>query len=341
MRLRVSAGTAAVLGLRGGGGRDAPTTGYLMIGDRCSRNCAFCAQARGSLSGAGRLSRVTWPEYQLDDLLPALESACRSGTLSRLCVQTVAGDGAARRLAELVPVVSRRAGVPVSASVYVRDLAALRSLMESGLERAALSLDACTEETYSAVKGGSLAVARELLAQAAAAYPGRISTHLIAGLGETEQELLTQLQWCLDQGVLVGLFAFTPVPGTALAAGCPPAMVAYRRLQAAAHLIRLGETRAERLDFDGGGRLAGFGPGLDAGRLQDLLAGGGAFRTSGCPGCNRPYYNERPGQVPYNYPRPLTDAETRAAIRLALSPAAKDVDRRALRRPRQGEDAVR
>ncbi|MCW3977503.1 MAG: radical SAM protein, partial [Candidatus Bathyarchaeota archaeon] len=30
--------------------------------------------------------------------------------------------------------------------------------------------------------------------------------------------------------------------------------------------------------------------------------------TSGCPGCNRPYYNERPGGPLYNYPRqPLPD----------------------------------
>ncbi|MCD4785693.1 MAG: radical SAM protein [Candidatus Eremiobacteraeota bacterium] len=41
-----------------------------------------------------------------------------------------------------------------------------------------------------------------------------------------------------------------------------------------------------------------------------------AFRTYGCPDCNRPLYNERPGQVPYNFPRELTEEERISAIEL-------------------------
>ena len=36
---------------------------------------------------------------------------------------------------------------------------------------------------------------------------------------------------------------------------------------------------------------------------------GDAFQTVGCPGCNRPYYNERPSGPLYNYPRDLTMEE--------------------------------
>jgi biotin synthase len=310
--------------MRGGRGKDAPTTGYVMVGDRCVRNCAFCTQARGSSAGSGRLSRVTWPEYELEEVLPALAAACERGALRRLCVQTVAGEQAVHQLAQIVPALRAATGVPVSASVYVRDLATLRSLMEAGLERAALALDASTPEIYSAAKGGSFEATRELLAAAAAEFPGRVSTHLIAGLGETEQELLTQLQWCLDHNVVVGLFAFTPVPGTALATRPPPDLAAYRRLQAAAHLIRLGECRAEDIEYDSGGRVAGFGAQISPKKISELLADGEAFRTSGCPECNRPYYNEKPGQIPYNYARPLNPGEADAAAALALEgPAAK------------------
>jgi len=45
---RVSSGSAAVLGLRPLIMDAAPTTAYLMVGERCRRNCAFCAQARES-----------------------------------------------------------------------------------------------------------------------------------------------------------------------------------------------------------------------------------------------------------------------------------------------------
>lgn len=41
-----------------------------------------------------------------------------------------------------------------------------------------------------------------------------------------------------------------------------------------------------------------------------------AFRTYGCPDCNRPLYNEKPRQIPYNYPRVLTEEEHIMAIDL-------------------------
>ncbi len=40
-----------------------PTTAYQMLGERCSRNCAFCTQARESRADAGALSRVSWPAF--------------------------------------------------------------------------------------------------------------------------------------------------------------------------------------------------------------------------------------------------------------------------------------
>jgi biotin synthase len=51
--------------------------------------------------------------------------------------------------------------------------------------------------------------------------------------------------------------------------------------------------------------------------VDRALAAGTAFRTSGCPGCNRPLYNERPGGVMYNHPQPLT-AQEKATVRQEL-----------------------
>jgi len=63
------------------------------------------------------------------------------------------------------------------------------------------------------------------------------------------------------------------------------------------------------------GRILGFG--LEEHELSDALKDGQAFQTSGCPGCNRPYYNERPGGPLYNYPHPLTPAEIQQTMREA------------------------
>ena len=60
------------------------------------------------------------------------------------------------------------------------------------------------------------------------------------------------------------------------------------------------------------GRLVRLDADLEGYSLRQLAQ---AFQTSGCPGCNRPYYNERPGHVPYNYPRPLNADEAAEALR--------------------------
>ncbi len=87
-------------------------------------------------------------------------------------------------------------------------------------------------------------------------------------------------------------------------------------MQAAHWLLAGGWTRAEAL------RLARRGDHLlrpPEATLVDLLAAGEAFRTSGCPDCNRPYYNERPGGPLYNYPRPLTASEARRELAALLA----------------------
>jgi biotin synthase-related radical SAM superfamily protein len=64
--------------------------------------------------------------------------------------------------------------------------------------------------------------------------------------------------------------------------------------------------RSEGMDFDAEGRLIGLG--------ALLPASGEPFQTSGCPDCNRPFYNEQPSGPLYNYPRPLTASEAGQAI---------------------------
>jgi biotin synthase len=77
-------------------------------------------------------------------------------------------------------------------------------------------------------------------------------------------------------------------------------------MQAACWLVIHGLACVEGMAFDARGRL------LDLG--APLPASGESFQTSGCPDCNRPYYNEQPGSIPYNYPRPLTAKEAIQAV---------------------------
>ncbi|MGC9346278.1 MAG: radical SAM protein, partial [Candidatus Bathyarchaeales archaeon] len=73
------------------------------------------------------------------------------------------------------------------------------------------------------------------------------------------------------------------------------------------HLIFHGITRYENMRFDEKGRINDFG--VDKKVLMRVVQTGEPFLTSGCPNCNRPYYNEKPSGPIYNYPRPLTRKE--------------------------------
>jgi biotin synthase len=136
---------------------------------------------------------------------------------------------------------------------------------------------------------------------------GNVSTHLIVGLGETEREAAEAVQKCVDLGVLPALFAFTPVRGTALENSLPPPIEAYRRIQLARYLIVNGLARVKGMCFDAGGKIASFG--LPKQVLEEVVDSGEPFRTSGCPGCNRPFYNEKPSGPIYNYPRKMQQEE--------------------------------
>ena len=43
--------------------------------------------------------------------------------------------------------------------------------------------------------------------------------------------------------------------------------------------------------------------------LERVITQTDAFLTSGCPGCNRPYYTSRPTGPIYNYPKKLNERE--------------------------------
>jgi biotin synthase len=303
--INVSIGTAAVLGLAQVAMAVAPTTAYLMLGGRCLMNCAFCAQARDSKASALYLSRVTWPEYELEAVVEGLATAAKQGTIRRACLQvTVTGD-AFRQSLTILQAVKSASDLPFDIAILPHDLEQVRQLVEAGADHIGFGLDAACQRVFNKVKGGNWLRSLALIEDTARTFSGQAAVHLIVGLGETEQEMVERMQWAHDLGVTVGLFAFTPVRGTHLADLHQPPLAVYRRMQAARWLITHDQASIEDMTFDHQGRLVHLG--------APLPASGKPFQTSGCPDCNRPYYNEQPSGQMYNYPRPLTTAEAAQA----------------------------
>jgi biotin synthase len=183
----------------------------------------------------------------------------------------------------------------------------MKKLATAGVDRIGIPLDAATREIFEKIKGkaarGPYVWEKQLetLGNAVKIFgKNNVSTHLIVGLGETEKEMAEIIQRCVDMGVFPSLFAFTPISGTTLERCLPPSLARYRRIQLARYLIVEGKSRIENMQFNGDGKIVDFGVSPDT--LNTAVSSGVPFLTSGCPDCNRPYYNEKPGGPIYNYP---------------------------------------
>lgn len=314
--VRVSAGTAIVLGLAVGRISAPPTTAYLMThtNSRCLGNCAFCPQAKQSQARTDLLSRVTWPSFETSRVIDALRTAFSTKIIRRVCIQLLNYADVFSDVATIVASIRLRTDVPISVSCQPFDANDIRMLKDAGANRIGIPIDAATETVFDKTKGmlakGPYRWNRqfELLSEALSIMGKKsVSTHLIVGLGETEREMSEAIQRCHDLGILVGLFAFTPIPGSLLANSPRPSLVSYRRIQLARWVIIHEAARAGNMEFDADGRLTSFG--IQDRDLLRLVNDGQPFETSGCPDCNRPFYNERPSGPIYNHPWKLTSED--------------------------------
>jgi lipoyl synthase len=309
-QIRVSTGTAVVLGLLKAKLDAAPTTAYLMTYSmgKCASNCGFCPQARRSKSNAELLSRVSWPIFQTSNVTPALTKATRKGIIKRVCIQALNYPNVFAHLKALVEDIKNKSVVPISVSCQPLNKENIELLQKAGVNRLGIALDAATEAVFKKVKGkdvgssytweGQLLMLREALQIFG---KGNVSTHVIIGLGETEREAAEIVQRCVDMGVLPALFSFTPVRGTALELKISPSVQSYRRIQLARYLIVKCVSNYESMKFDSTGRIQGFN--IESDLLKSVIDSGEPFRTSGCEDCNRPFYNEKPSGPIYNYPQ--------------------------------------
>jgi biotin synthase-related radical SAM superfamily protein len=317
-RVRVSVGTAAALGLIHMRLNVAPTTAYMMsyTEGSCTANCSFCAQAKDSSGGRDQLSRVEWPDYPVGDVVDGFRNSSAE-VLQRVCLQVINYPGFLKDTLSLMATF-KETGLPISVDTCPVGVAGLRRLMDAGVDRVSIPLDGATPDVFNRIKGAGVGgpytweTHMEALRDAVKVFgTGNVGSNLIVGLGETEREAAQLVQILKDMGVITVLFAFTPLEGTKLSGTPQPPLDSYRRIQAARHLIDGGQLRFEEMSFDEEGRITGYGH-VD---LAEALGDGAAFMTTGCPACNRPFYNERPSGPYYNYPRPLKTEEAEKEIR--------------------------
>jgi len=312
-KIRVSVGSASVLGLYENIKlKDLPTTCYLMtfISGHCLANCGFCPQARDSISSTEMLSRVSWPIFPFKDFLTRLKYMPPPKRFKRICIQTLNYSQNFQDIVEIITRIKRNSKIPISIAIPPMTKEKLRELKLIGVEQVGIALDASTPVIFENIKGKkvngpynwehhfqALNEALQIFAEE------HVTTHLIVGLGETAKEILKLIEKLSDLKIKVSLFAFTPIKGTRLENLNQPNLINFRKIQLGRHLILNNNKKSKDFTFNTEGDLIKFN--INKNELWNMVDNANCFLTSGCPGCNRPYYTSRPSGPIFNYPRKL------------------------------------
>jgi len=316
-KIRVSIGSASVLGLYDTiRFKDPPTTCYIMTykEGHCVANCGFCPQARESEGSTEKLSRVNWPEFSFKEFLTRLSYLVPNKRFKRLCIQTLNYSENFHDLIEIITEIKRITDIPISVATPPILKEKMRELKQIGVDRIGIALDASTREIFNSVKGKNANGPYSWETHFAAIEEAldvftedQVTTHLIVGLGETSKEILELIQKLNDLKIRVSLFAFTPIKGTKLENLESPELLYFRKVQLGRYLIINQDKQLKDFTFNSKGDIIKYN--INKKELWDIIDTSDVLLTSGCPGCNRPYYTSRPSGPIYNYPRELNNIE--------------------------------
>ncbi len=310
--IHVSAGTAASLKLMELKTDVEVTTAYLLLDVPCYGNCAFCSQAIDHQK-KDFLSRIIWPLFDLDEVISALAKNLSQSSIKRICIQAQINHDTPEKVITLVEALRSVTTLPISLSWRPKNVEEVDRLFEIGVSRLGIAVDLATPELFDEIKGTARGIninyesVVSMIKQVKNRHgSSKITTHLIVGLGETQQEAVSFLQEMYANSIKVALFAFTPLKGTALYEFPRPDIITYRLIQLTNFLLKSNPDL--EILFSDELKITKI---IILSKFKESIQKGKPFMTSGCPSCNRPYYNEKPNDEElYNYPRPLLTKES-------------------------------
>lgn len=300
MKIRASIGTLIALGLERGtiAERAYPTTAYLLqYSERgCLASCLFCTQSVESNVRRDFLSRIIWPPIELDMLVDALT---KRPVFKRVCFQTVIKKNFIREAINAIERLSH-IGIPLSLCITPVISYYLEVFKKKGVEHIGVGLDAITPQVFKVMrKPYTWSIYLKFISNAVRIFGrGKVDVHVIIGLGEDVKEAIKIMKHLYDLGARVALFAYTPFRGVPYR-GSRPDIRVYRLFQIVNYLLKKGINPLEYIVDDPHLCVKLKRKILDEFSEEELKE---ALLTSGCPECNRPYYNESPKGPLYNYP---------------------------------------
>ncbi|MEM7386841.1 MAG: MSMEG_0568 family radical SAM protein, partial [Verrucomicrobiota bacterium] len=190
-----------------------------------STKCQFCAI--GESLRAGRTIRRKTPD-QLAEVASAAKALDGIDNVVMTTGTPETTDRGAAILAESADAIKRATGLPIQAQCEPPDdFAWFGKLREAGVDALGMHLEAWDESVRRRIMPGKAEVPREYyldaFAEAVSVFGrGQVSTYLLAGLGDSPDDLLEASGILIAIGVYPFVVPFVPVTGTPLANRRPP-----------------------------------------------------------------------------------------------------------------------
>lgn len=283
----------------------------------CRANCSYCGLARHREEARDyadrNFIRVDWPTVRYEEIMERVRRDDDRGQFERMCISMITHPNSDHDTLELLRRWVRevpRIPVSILSNPTTMKRADLETLHAEGADIFTVALDAATPEIFERTRGKTVDSPHtwkkywQAIEWAAEIFgPEKFGIHLIAGMGETEEEILQVVQRIRDLGGHNHMFAFFPEQGSMMEDWEPVPRDQWRRVQLARFLIDYAGGRLEDMRFNDAGAVTDFG--VDHAELEALIASGKPFQTSGCPGksdeevsaCNRPYGDSSPSDI--------------------------------------------
>ena len=281
----------------------------------CSANCAYCglAKKRPGTYEDKSFIHVDWPLFSMEEIVSSINTA--PPYVKRTCISMITNGKCRQHTLEMTACLTRETAIPVSVliSPTILEEKDLHALKQAGADKIGVAMDLATPELFDRFRGKGVGGPHKWdrywdIMEAGLEVFGRrnVGAHLMVGMGETEEEMVSLMGRLWHMGVENHLFSFFAEEGSGLGHMPQPPWSTYLRIQLARYLIEEGLAPAGEMGFDHAGRIVDFG--VSSHLLNEAVRSGRPFMTTGCHGndgrvaCNRPFGNCLPEVKQWNYP---------------------------------------
>lgn len=273
----------------------------------CQARCPFCSQSANDTL----LVDNEFVKFPLDKFLKRINGNIISGLpFKRICILTVYHEDSVEHLIELVKELKKVSTIPITVCSSQVTKENMEELKMNGVTNITISYEVSTPEMFLKARSDKYnwdMITKTITDALSIFGRGNVGSHLLVGFGETDYDNLSFIQNLYDIGVLVSLFCFKPMEGTLFEKLERLPYKNYHRMQIGSYLIQNGIKTINDFSFDEDKNIIQYG--LSCFELDKLIDTGIPFRLSGCPDCNRIYYDTKPGERFYSYPRKLNNDE--------------------------------